>query len=290
LTERHRTEHTQSENQKSITKSRRNLLITLITGTLICSSLTFFAPITGDRSFYSNLIAVSASGLAFAFSIQVIYRQKLKGLFPRLYASLGLSLGLWFAAEAIWACYELIVGIETPFPSIADIFWLVGYIPFFYFLVGIIRNYMGLSKSIIFQLIAASVIGFAITFYILYGLFNDADLTSQEGIVSFAVASAYPIADMFLIIPAIGAFIQLRKGKLTFTPWFFIVIATIVYVVGDFGFATSTTITDMEEMIWIWNPFYNAGDIAIASALFWHKSFFTIDQKKLHRDWQQQNR
>lgn len=290
MPEERRTEHIHSENQKSVIKSKRNLLITLIIGTSICSLLTFFAPITNDRSFYSNVLAVSVSGMAFAFSVQVIYRQKIKGLFPMLYASLGLSLGLWFAAEATWAYYELIVGIETPFPSMADIFWLAGYIPFFYFLVGIIKYYIGISKSITFPLIAVSVIGFTITFYMLSGFYHDADLATQEGIISYAVASAYPIADMFLIIPASAAFIQLRKGKLTFTPWFFIVIATIVYIIGDFGFAASTSITDMADMIWMWNPLYNAGDIAIASALFWHKSFFTIDQKKLLQNWQQQNR
>jgi hypothetical protein len=290
LNEEHGAKHLHSKNATLVARSKRNLLVSLICGASICSILTAFAPITGDRQFYSDVLGVSASGLALGFSLQVIYRQKLNALLPRLYASLGLSLGLWFAAQAIWAYYELIMEIDIPFPSIADVFWLVGYVPFFYFLVGIIRNYLGVSRSITFPLVAASTVGFALTIYILSGIYHNADLTNQEGIVSYAVASAYPIADMFLIIPAFAVFIQLRKGKLTFTPWFFIAIATIVEIIADFGFAASTSITDMAGMIWIWDPLFDIGYIAIASALFWHKSFFTIDQKKLLKDWQQQNR
>jgi hypothetical protein len=273
-----------------IAKSRRNLLLTLIWGASICAVLTAFAPITNDREVYTNVLAVSASGAAFLISLQVILRQKFKGLFPRLYVALGIALGLWFAAESIWAYYELIAGIDTPFPSLADAFWLAGYVPFSYFLVGIIKDFIGVSKSITFPLVAASAVGFAMTFYLLSGIYQDADMSTNDGAFSFAIAAAYPIADMFLVVPAVAAFIQLRKGKLTFTPWFFIVIALLLFIVGDFGFAASTSISEMSDTIWIWDPLYNAGDIAIASALFWHKSYFTVDQKKLLKNWQEQNR
>jgi hypothetical protein len=54
-------------------------------------------------------------GLALSLSVQVIYRQELKDMLPHLYVSLGLGVGLWFIAEAIWAYYELVAAIETPF-------------------------------------------------------------------------------------------------------------------------------------------------------------------------------
>jgi len=53
--------------------------------------LIFFAPINGNRQLYSDVISVVTSGSAFALSIQVVFHQKLKGLFPRLYAPLALG-------------------------------------------------------------------------------------------------------------------------------------------------------------------------------------------------------
>jgi len=273
-----------------IKSKKRILLLTLIGAATICSSLTIIAPLNGDRSFYSDILSVITSGSALFFSLQIINRQKVKGLFPRLYALLGLGVALWFIAESIWMYYELIAGIETPFPSIADVFWLAGYIPLFYFLYGMLKNFLGTSKSMYFPLIVGSSIGLAMLANILFLIYQNADLSTSDGIWTYIVSSAYPVSDMFLIIPAIAAFIQLRKGKLTSTPWAYLVIAHILFIAGDIGFAHFTTMGGMDDLLWIWNPFYEVAYLVIASSLFWHKEFFTIDEKKLMKEWQEKNR
>ena len=270
--------------------SRKKMFLGLVGAALVCSGLTFFAPINGDRSFYANILAVVASGSAFALSLQVVHRQKLKGLFPKMYASLALALGLWCAAETIWAYYELGLGIETPFPSVADAFWLAGYIPFTYFLIGILKHFLGVSRSMILPVIFASSLGFVLLGHILLQLHQSSDFSSQDGMVLYAIGSAYPIADMVLLIPAAAIFIQLRKGKLTFTPWAFIVIAIFAFIVADIGFAYSTLSDETGDMNWVWNPLYNIGYFAIAISLLWHKQFFTVDEKKLLKTWQEKNR
>ena len=44
---------------------------------------------------------------------------------------LGYTLGmlLWFLGESTWAVYALWYNIPNPFPSLADVFWLAGYVP-----------------------------------------------------------------------------------------------------------------------------------------------------------------
>ncbi len=274
----------------SLLTSRKQMFLGLIGAAMVCTGLTLFAPINGDRSFYSNVLAVVASGSAFALSVQVVHRQKLKGLFPHFYASLALALGLWFVAESVWAYYELGLGIETPFPSLADGFWLAGYIPFSYFLIGILKNFLGISRSMILPVIFASSLGFVLLGNILLQLYHTSDLSGQDGMLSFVVGSAYPLADMVLLVPAAAAFIQLRKGRLTFTPWAFIVLAIFVFIVADIGFTYSTLSDELADWAWIWNPLYNIGDFAIATSLLWHKRFFTLDQKKLLKTWQEKNR
>lgn len=279
-----------SELSVVIAKSNRKLFISLICAAGAFSIITVFGVMNGEGSLYSNVLAVATSGSALVISLQVINRQKTKGLFPRLYASLGVALALWFTAEVIWAYYEIVAGIETPFPSLADPFWLAGYVPFFYFLYGINKHFLGMSKSMTLPVLGLSSIGFVLLGNVLLSINQAADLTSQDGILSYIIGSAYPVGDMFLLVPAIAAFVQLRKGKLTSTPWAFIVIAVIVFIIADIGFAYSTSIDEMEDTIWVWNPLFNIGDFAIASSLFWHKAFFTIDEKKLIKDWQEKNR
>jgi len=273
-----------------IESKKRILLITLIGSSILCSSLTVIAPINSDRNFYSDILSVVTSGCALVFSLQIIYRQKVKGLFPRLYALVGLGVGLWFIAESIWMYYELVAGIETPFPSIADVFWLAGYVPFFYFLYGMLTNFLGMSRSMYLPLVIVSAIGIALLVDSLSSIYQEADLTTLDGTMTFIVSSAYPVADIFLIIPATAVFIQLRKGKLTSTPWAYLVVAPILFIIADIGFAHFTMIEGMNNLLWIWNPFYETAYVAIASSLFWHREFFTIDEKKLMKEWQEKNR
>lgn len=278
-----------------LARARRKLLSTAICATLVCVSITILSELMwGDSGasplslVVSNGLAIATSGSAFFLSVVVINRQKIHGVFPRIYLSLGIALALWFAAETIWAYYEIGTSIETPFPSLADGFWLAGYAPFFYFLAGILRNFVGMPRLI--HVIPVVGLAFALLTNVLISIYDGADLTSQEGILSYAIAVAYPVADIFLIIPAIAAFIQLRRGQLTFAPWSLIVTATLMFTVGDIGFAYSAIIEEMGNLIWIWNPLYNIAYISIASALFWHKSFFTVSEKKIARDWQENNR
>jgi len=290
LKEDNRTSQIQQDLRKLLAASRKKLLTSVVCATIVCTTFTVLAQNTGDSLTTSGILALTTSGSALFLSLTVIARQKVKGLFPRLYASLGVTLALWFAAEAIWVYYELGLGIETPFPSIADALWLGGYIPFFYFLYGILKNFLGISRSLIFPLLPIGPVGFVLLGNILMSIYQDAELTSQSGVVSYIIGSAYPVADMFMIIPAIAVFAQLRKGLLTFTPWFLIVIAIFAFIVGDIGFAYSALIEGMEDLFWLWNPLYNLAYIAIASSLFWHKSFFTVDEKKELRIWQEQNK
>ena len=269
-------------------KSSRKLFLGLIVLAVLCVIVTL-VPTGADKTIYSNLLSIIASGSALAFAINVIARQKLEGILPRLYFSLGLGLALWFMAEATWAYYEVVEGVQTPFPSVADAFWIAGYIPFFYFLVGILKTFTGLPKSTLVPILMASSVGIVLVANLLLVTYMEADFTTSEGIIAFLVSSAYPVADIFLIVPAVAAFILLRRGKLTFAPWATIVMATICYIIADAGFAYFV-MGGMDDIVWMWNPLYHIGDFAIASALFWHRKFFTIDQKKLLRQWQENNR
>jgi hypothetical protein len=290
LTEGPRTNQLQPEIRKALAQSRRKLIFTAICASIACTCVTVFAQSLGDSVLAPGTLALITSGSAVAFSIAVIARQNVRGLFPRLYASLGTALSLWFAAESIWVYYEVVASITTPFPSVADALWLAGYVPYFYFLFGIVKHFLGMSRSLIFPVLPLGAIGFVLLGYILFSIYQDADLTSQDGIVAYFVGSAYPVADMLVLVPALAAFVQLRRGLLTFTPWIMIVTATIAMIVADIGFAYSALLAELEEHVWVWNPIYNIQYIALAISLFWHKSFFTINEKKQMRLWEESNR
>src|SRR5262249_45970464 len=164
-----------------------------------------------------------------------------------------------------------------------------GYIPFFYFLIGIPRRLIGISRTFTLPVLLVSGVVLVVIVSLLQSIYLQADLSKPEGIFTYAVSSAYPISDLFLVVPATAAFVQLRKGNLISTPSAFIVFATILFVVGDLGFDYFVT-NNVNDMQWIFDPVYIMGYLAIGCSLYWYKSFFTIDEKKMLRKWQEMNR
>ncbi|HEX2013961.1 MAG TPA: hypothetical protein VLA68_01915, partial [Nitrososphaera sp.] len=120
-------------------------------------------------------------------------------------------------------------------------------------------------------------------------VYTTSSLETLEDVTSTAVSISYLVLDGVLIVPAIIVLASLRKGKLTFTPWFLLSSALLITAAADSGFAFYDA-AGMSEEIWIWNPLYNSSYIIMAATLFWHYRFFIFHEKEARRIWQEENR
>jgi hypothetical protein len=127
-----------------------------------------------------------------------------------LWSGLTIGWGLWTIAEILYAL-PLLAGQKATYPSIADIFWVLGYIPMFYaFLqrqrvlpVELSRNNKILSLVII--LIVIGFTGYFILFPIL-GAFNP-----DEAVVSI-LNLVYPLLDLTLLLLVLRLFFAFVQG------------------------------------------------------------------------------
>jgi len=103
-------------------------------------SACFLALFYAFQSFYpdlmcgfSNVFPPLIAGAAFAFSILALvkYWGSFRERFSLSWLCFAVGLGLWFLGEVSWSVYTLLLSVELPYPSIADVFWLSGYIPIF---------------------------------------------------------------------------------------------------------------------------------------------------------------
>ena len=49
----------------------------------------------------------------------------------KIWGKMVIGVVSWTVAEATWAYYEVIRGVDVPYPSSADLFWLFGYLIFY---------------------------------------------------------------------------------------------------------------------------------------------------------------
>jgi len=221
----------------------------------------------------SRTLTISSAA---AMSLIVIVRQGITGIFGRAYLFLFIGIILWLLAEATWAYYELGLGIERPFPSTADAFWLAGYGPLGYHLFSMSRFYGRETRKLRTILVGISVAVFT-GLYIL-ALSSVSELgEGSDALIGFAISTAYPILDAIIIVPAILTVMNAGRGLLTSIPWIF--ISLIFLWLGDtiLGF---TAVQNFAGDIIFVNFWYTIAYLTMAAGLWWYNRFFILDEAR----------
>jgi uncharacterized membrane protein YwzB len=274
---------------------RRNLILILI-GSAVAINQPLVLTQGEERVFYNNVTVNVTAAIALAFAAVTIYRQKLDGLYGRTYLSLAIGLGLWFAAEITWTYFEIGLKIDTPFPSVADVFWLTGYGFFAYHLYRIYKfvgkNTVKQTAVLIVSITIAIALGYLVNLIIGVSEISYSQEQKADDIILMLVSISYPILDGVLLVPAILILLSIRNGKLVVTHWMLIALSMILLAIADsgFGYMAVSNINSVQEVDWIWDILYNTGYLSIAFALIWYNRFFVFDEKKEQKKWQERNR
>jgi len=132
----------------------------------------------------------------------------------------------WLIAELTWMFYEEILKID-PFPSFADIFYLLGYPFLFVFLIFYIEP---VRKAITKKMIVFAIL-FSLSILIpsmIVALQENSDMPYFEKLL----AGAYPIVDALVIIPALIGIALFFKGQVNLM-WTMVCIGIFSLFVAD---------------------------------------------------------
>jgi len=193
----------------------------------------------GDHSFLyllSNGLPPLLAFTAFAIATAGLIRNgvSVKNRFSTVWLGYSLGMLLWFLGESTWAVYALLYSIPNPFPSIADGFWLAGYVP----LIGAVlvqswsfREFL-LSRRMVTVIVAVlCVAGLVLAALI------PASYASNVGqnLVPVAVGLAYPLLDVVLLVVALPILFLYGRGTF-WRPFLLVTIGLILTFVGDVMF------------------------------------------------------
>jgi hypothetical protein len=263
--------------QTSIRNARVKMIIGLVVATIAVNSIIILSPNAADKNFLGNILRPLTASIATSLAVIVVRKQGTRGIFGRAYSALAAGLVLYFIAEIIWAYYSIGLGVEVPFPSPADAFWLAAYAPFGY---GLFRlaNLHSKHKNRKRQLVVVAGIAAALSGFYIYELIAVSEISTFDDMAGLAIGIAYPILDAILIVPALLAVIRAGRGYLTSIPWIF--ISWVFTVIADtiFGF---TAVMSIAGDLSIWNLFYNAAYLSMAAGLLWHLRYMIYDPTRM---------
>lgn len=188
-------------------------------------------------AFFSNAITPFEAFAAFATAAVLFqaHRGQKGGGMSRVYGLYSLGMLFWLIAECIWTLYALVFLIEIPFPSFADAFWLLGYVP----LMGALllqgwrfRDAFALWKRM------ALILGMSFLTVLILAATIPPLFEGSADTVAFIVSVSYPFLDALLLSVAIPLFILFRKGSY-WRPTLFVLLGIMLQLVADLTFAQS---------------------------------------------------
>jgi len=204
---------------------------------LAWSVYLFFLPIKTTTGNYLFNVAVSffflVGGMLAWF---YIYRCKLTCVFGKAMLWIGGAQISYAIAGFFWAYYNLILHIDIPYPSLADVFYLL-------FPLGVALGSLHLMEMahvrITHQGIRDSSIVIITTYICVFFLFYQPDLSSNLPWQTVVFNLFYPLTDALLISLA---FILIRVIRGSFLiPSLFLTMSLIVMSVGDMLFSYRNT-------------------------------------------------
>lgn len=208
--------------------------------------------------------------LATIFGFYAANTYKLENIHGKSMAFLALGMACFFIGETLFFMYQYVFH-KMPFPSIADVFYLLAY-PMI--LAGLlIEVKMHKPKLSEFNTAAVTVMGgilvalVAIVTY--FGIYKAYD--PEATFLANWIATSYGIADIIILVPAMYVLklaFDFKGGKL-FNSWMLIFFGMLFMLAGDILFASYST--QYSDGSW---PYTLIDMLWVASYLLFAYSFF----------------
>jgi hypothetical protein len=194
----------------------------------------------------SNIVAPLMAGSAVVSAVFAFkkYSKTFESWFFIIWLCFTLGMLLWFLREITWAIYVLILNVKTPYPSIADAFWLSGYVPLLtaiYFYVRHFRHPLFKKMYILCVAIDTAVS------ILLFAILVPPIIAAYKNPLTLILSIAYPALDLILFSEAILGLltftVTMLKGWIT-KAWLLINAGIVMKVIGDllFGYTNSQNI------------------------------------------------
>jgi len=163
--------------------------------------------------FFSNVFSPLIAGVAVIVSGFCLdkYWHKARERFSIIWLFFTMGLFLWFLGESVWMGYSLILGVEIPYLSVADVFWLLGYFPFFLALYLYVRIFGAALplKTIVIAMCATILLSVFVTIALIMPLIG-----VEKDLSILIVDVAYPLLDLALFSVSLLGLLIFMKGKL----------------------------------------------------------------------------
>ncbi len=193
--------------------------------------------------FYGTFVDISidllaAAAVLFASLAMLKYGRGVGTQSGRIWPAFMLGLLMWFLGEVSFSIYFDVLGVSVPYPSLADVFYLGGYIPLFVGLYLYVRYFASLFTR---EVLAVAAIAVVLVGILVTVLLIDPVMTETADPLARFFDFAYPFLDLILFALSVLGLSVVAGGKIA-PAWIFLNVAVLLNVVADMLFSYMTAI------------------------------------------------
>ena len=167
--------------------------------------------------------AVGVSALA------AIWRGNLRHRSGPAWTAILIGIALWVGGDSFWNAYRWITGNEAPFPSGADVFYLLAYLPLLLAIALLVRG----GRPRASDLVDASIVGLAAGLVVWFAAIAPSASAHHSSALTGAITVIYPTMDYLLLLGVVQlAFVGgLRNAALRWATAAFatVLVTDIIY-------------------------------------------------------------
>jgi len=185
--------------------------------------------------------------------------------------------------ETLYFYQQFFLQIEIPYPSLADVPYLLANIIFSYFLISCVFSLINRKNLSPLPIILVS----PVAILPLYLIFSSAyDLATNESTeLEFIVNSLYYIFDALMLVTALIIILNLKKYDTFILHWICITVGLILLVIGDVGYTYFSIISEtlIQKYEWLWSIVYAIGYLFLGIGIYWFDRIKnTLEDKKIN--------
>jgi hypothetical protein len=230
---------------------------------------------------YNSLVTLVFLGICTFISVLLVSKN-IKKIEIQKFKAVFIGIFFWFIGEMTYMAYQFILNIPVPYPSIAEVFYFLGYGFLIYHIYSSFKNIdKSISinpKSIILVTIGVSLIPLITTIHMfLAGI----DFSSQY--IEIIINLLYYILDTIVLILVILIIYKLPRKDPFIYHWLLFCFSMTLVTIADFGYTYTSTIS--ENLIltteWVWNVIYAFAYLFLSAALIWYYKLTQLLNKDL---------
>ena len=213
-----------------------------------------------------GVVILTASVIAV---VKLLFFTRLEKSEIHKFGSLLLGTFCFLIGEILYFYQQYFLQINIPYPSVADIPYLLASSLFSYFLLSCLFSLIVRKGLNPLSIILASSVAIFPLYLVFSSAYNFSINLSSE--LDFVVNSLYYTFDALMLIPALVILLNLEKKDPFTFHWMFITVALILLVIADVGYTYFSIISEslLEEFEWLWSIVYALAYLFLGIGIYW---------------------